>query len=522
MRRLGLLDQMMFKMEEGGMPRMYMCGAMVLDPTDSPYPVDSQIIADHLAACMEEIPLMRQRLVQDPLKLGDLRLADDPDFDVHNHITRSTVAAPGGYKELTEALGKFSTRGMDLNRPLWQCEVMDGLENGHIAVATHIHHAILDAKGAQQVMGSLFGQEPVPGRTPRDKAWPAHPDPSPISLLGGALLENMERLYIRAPRFLLNNAVPMVKALSDELSKRLPIAEAPRVSPDQSPVRAHKTSLNVAPISTKRAVAYLQLPLGDIKAIRRRFGCSINDLALLLSSCALQHYFACIDEPIDFDLIAGMPIDLRAQDDTSVGNVLAFSRVNLHNTIDDIRERLGAIANDTAAIKQSTKPAPSRENDGAGVDFGALGSLFSPLVLDATIFGITRLNLMDKTTLVNVTVANVPGSQAPLYIAGARLHSQVPMGPCTDSLALNITVGSTNEHLAFGFHGCARTIRDKELLVEGVNLAFRALKRISQPRRRAAIGKAIAKSRPKTRSGAARSRRPKSGSRSRPKTPSGS
>lgn len=484
MKRLGFLDQAMFKLEEGGMSPLYMCGAFVLDCADSPFPVDRKTVADHLAACMEEVPLMRQRLVQDPVKVGDLRLVDDPDFDVRNHISYHTLPAPGGYDELTEALGDFSVTRMDLSRPLWHSRVIDGLADGKIAVASHIHHSILDGTGAMKALGSVWSSEPLPGRKPRSKPWPAAAMPGPLQLLGNAVLENMNRLYIQAPRFVWKNTGPILRNVSTQLTKRIHITDRTGGDKDQKPVTVHRTSLNVAPLSASRVVSYLELPLKEVKALHKSFNCSINDLVLLINSYALEHYFATIGEQIDFDIIAGMPVDLRSKDDDSAGNALAFTRVNLHNTVAGIRQRLQAIQEETTAIKRSVKPAKSPDRPGAGIDYKALSTLFSPLALDALVYGIARFNLMDKATVLNVTIANVPGPQVPVYIAGARLHSQIPMGPCADSLALNMTVSSTVDYLVFGYHGCGETIRDKELLVEGARRAFQSLKQAARQRRR--------------------------------------
>jgi diacylglycerol O-acyltransferase / wax synthase len=480
MSRLGLLDQAMFKLEEGGLAPVHMCGAMILEASDSPYPVDGTVVADHLAACMEEVSLMRQRLVQDPLKMGDLRLVEDPHFDVRNHVSCSTLDEPGGYEELTEALGEFSARRLDLTGPLWRCEVFEGLAGGQIALAIKIHHAIQDGTGAQRILGRIWSPEPLPGRKPQSKARQADTVPTPLSLLGGALVENAQRLYIKAPSFLFNNIRPIVRNLSKVISNNMLAGPAQGQAIGPKPVKAHKTSLNVAPISTRRAVSYLELPLKELRSLCRHFGCSINDLALLLNSYALEHYFADIGEVIDFDLVAGMPIDLRSEADVSAGNMLALTRVNLHNTVGDIRERLQAIVEQTAAIKATTKPGTGSGEAEPGIDYEALGDLFSPLTLDIMIYSIGRFRLMDKATFINVAIANVPGSRVPVYLAGAKMHSQIPMGPCADSLALNVTIGSTEELLVMGYHGCGETVQDKELFVQGAREAFQALKRVSR------------------------------------------
>jgi hypothetical protein len=245
-------------------------------------------------------------------------------------------------------------------------------------------------------------------------------------------------------------------------------------------------------------VSYLELPLDEVKALRRTFDCSVNDLVLLLNSYALEHYFAGIGEAIDFDLVAGMPVDLRPKGDVAMGNRLAFTRVNLNNSVGDIRERLQAIISQTAAIKASTKPGkPSADTD-PGIDYNALGGLFSPLTLDIIVHGMARFNLMDKATFINVAIANVPGPQTSVYLAGAKMHSQIAMGPCADSLALNITISSTGEYLVMGYHGCGEIVGDKELLVEGARRAFHSLKSAARQRRKPAVRKARSKKKAKS------------------------
>ena len=96
--KLSLMDQAFFKLEEAGMAPSPMGGVMILNPKTADWALTGKIIANHLAARMERIPLMRQKPLQDKLKLGSIRLVDDPDFDVNNHITVARVKRPGGYQ----------------------------------------------------------------------------------------------------------------------------------------------------------------------------------------------------------------------------------------------------------------------------------------------------------------------------------------------------------------------------------------------------------------------------------------
>ncbi len=150
--KLSLLDQAFFKFEEAGMTPSPMGGAIILNPKTADWELSGEDIANHLAARMEKIPLMRQKPLQDKLKLGSIRLVDDPNFDVQNHISVTRVKRPGGYRQLAEHLGEFSQKPIPTDRPLWQFEIIEGLRGGKFAVATHIHHGILDGVGAVEAI----------------------------------------------------------------------------------------------------------------------------------------------------------------------------------------------------------------------------------------------------------------------------------------------------------------------------------------------------------------------------------
>ncbi len=60
----------------------------------------------------------------------------------------------------------------------------------------------------------------------------------------------------------------------------------------------------------------------------------------------------------------------------------------------------------------------------------------------------------------NVVISNVPGPQAPLYLAGARMLTNFPVSIPAHGMALNITVQSYNGALDFGLTACRRAVPD--------------------------------------------------------------
>jgi diacylglycerol O-acyltransferase / wax synthase len=495
MTRLSLFDQLFYKAEKAGLPPLYLAGVMIMEPAKAPHKLTAAIIADHLAARMEKIPLMRQKIVQDPLRIGSVRMVEDPGFDVHNHISISTLPQPGGYKEFTDALGTFSARRLDLSMPPWHYEVIDGLEGGRLALAIHVHHAVMDGLGVQDALSSIYDPKPVKPEKPKKRKWRVSDESAPMSLLSSAMLENAERVFVKAPKYLMKSGLPLAKALASLLTKQLNLKKTAEAGANPLP-ELNKTSLNAGTFSNKRLVSYVELPLQEAFAIRKRFACSINDLALALNSAALEYYFKKVGEKVDFDLIAVMPMNARKEGEAGPGNVLTIARVNLHNTVPNLAARLRAIAADTARIKAQHRS----KSGGASVDGRALMELFSPLVIDSLCFAVAGLDLTSRMTVGNVAITNVPGSPVPLYLAGAPVVSGVPLAPVVGRVtALTITVSSTDRYLLFGYHADGSAVTEKDYFVKGALQAFAKLKRAAAP----AAG---ATSRPKQRGRAPRKR----------------
>lgn len=481
MSKLSLADQAMYKMESAGMSHMNMGGAVIVDPSDAADPLDADALALHLMARMETIPLMRTKVVQDPLKLGAMRKVADPAFDVRNHVRRITLKKPGGYAQLADTLSEISARNLDRSRPLWSAAVIDGMERGLIAVVLTIHHCLADGSAAMKALGSIWDVEPVPAERPTSGAWIADDEPSQLELVGGALKENVERIA-KAPYVVIADSPNLVKAAVNELKKSFKKSQREVDVADKVTVpKVRKTSINVSSVSRKRSLSFLEFPLSEIKALCGHYECSINDVVIALSSNAMTHYFNGIGEPIDFDLTAVMTVNTRPKDAAEEGNAASFARISLYNNIDDFGDRLRAIVADTTVIKKSVKEKVSKRssaNDKSGFDAAKLTGLFSPIVLDTVFLGVVKLDVFQKTGLCagNVVITNVPGSPVPLYLATAKQVSVAPTAPVIDTFGLTIAATSTYDKLFMSFHGCGEAIQRADLFVEGAELCFRRLR----------------------------------------------
>ena len=67
---------------------------------------------------------------------------------------------------------------------------------------------------------------------------------------------------------------------------------------------------------------------------------------------------------------------------------------------------------------------------------------------------------------MNVVISNVPGSPAPLYLAGAELQHHYPVSAIADGVGLNITVMSYRDHLDFGIVTCRDQMDDPQEMLD--------------------------------------------------------
>jgi WS/DGAT/MGAT family acyltransferase len=477
MERLSFIDQVLHKIGVSGLPGIYMQGAMIVDPAASPFEINAMIIAEHIAARLHTFPILRKKLVQDPLKIGDLRLIDDPDFDVWDHITFASLPSPGDQRRLDHHLGEFSARSLNYDRPLWTFEIIEGLEGGKIAVAQKLSHATMDGMAAMTVMQSIFDVSPTaPDKLDLSKApTTAGNEPGKMTLVGTALKENVQRLS-DTPKTLFSLSKMLTKTASESVNNWLEsddTADSDNVDKKQ-PAAAPTTSLNGKISSDKRTVGVAMFKVTELKALSKAFDCKLNDICLTLASEALANYFKNIGEKVDFDLTLVMPISTRSEASREHGNELALANINAHNRITSIVERLEAIKHDTQAAKTSQ----SEKAASGGSGLGEITNILSPLVIDIIAVLLKSLNPWEKIKMPgHCVLSNIAGPRETLYFAGMPIEYQIPMIALFHKAGLSIGATSMGDTLSFGFHACGRVVKEKNMryLVEGINKAFNEL-----------------------------------------------
>ena len=464
MERLRGLDAAFLAMETPTM-HMHMAAVLVLEPPEHAAGEPPAVQADRLRSVVEErlhlVPLLRRRVLRVPFGLHHPVWVDDPDFDLDDHLQRASLPAPGGPAELSAFVGGVLSRPLDGGRPLWEMHVVEGLESGHLAVVPKLHHAVIDGVSGAETLAAFLDLGPEGRAVPRRVSpWRPPPVPGDLEVLGHSLSSLAQQ-----PERVVGSVRRTVSALWSLSERNRRLREEQEADPPPAPFRAPRTSLN-ASISSQRRVAFAEVPLEDVRAVRQVFGGTVNDVVLAVVAGALRRLLGERGETYDEPLVAMVPMSARAEADRGTqGNKLSAMLVSLATTVADPVARLRVVAEGTRLAKEQARVLSEELIRG-----------WAQLVLPALSSRVARLSgnlrLFDHLPpLFNVVVSNIPGPDVPLWWAGARVVGLYPLGPVIDGVGLNVTVVSYSGTLYVGVVGCRQLVPEVDhvahLLTEG-------------------------------------------------------
>ena len=442
---------------------MHVAGTYVYDPGD----MSPQEFFDRVRAGVEErlhlLGPYRQRLREVPFQIHHPLWIEDPDFDLDYHLRRAALPSPGGKKELAEFAAAEHARPLDRSRPLWEMVVVEGLEDGHIAVVAKTHHAAIDGASGVDITVNLLDLEPEPAPVPPpDEPWKPDRIPSDFEMLGWAL-NSLSRQPLAAVKATRRTVEAMLRV---RRRNRQPDVTAP-----PAPFTAPRTSIN-GPITPHRSFGMSEVSLDDVKALRKAFGGTVNDVVLALCAGALRRYFDDLGETLDRPLLAMCPISVRTvEQKNTMGNQVSAMLVSLATDIDDPVERLAAIRNGTPQAKEQAN-AIGADTLSNWAEFAAPAVAARAARLYSRVQGSGRLR-----PPFNTVISNVPGPNVPLYMAGGRLVAWYPMGPIADGQGLNMTVMSYLGTIHFGLVACPELVPDVQRLADHVVDALEELQK---------------------------------------------
>ena len=420
----------------------------------------------HVASRVHLVPVFTRRIASLPLDLASPVWVEDREVDLDSHIRRARLPKPGTMAQLENLVARLHALPLDRERPLWEFHVIEGLASGEVAWYTKIHHATLDGAAGVKLAEALLDDSPRGRRIPAPPQRKLEPSPGVGELLGAAVAKSVAEYgkFLRA----MPDAARLVAGGLASLSS---LNAAPKPGTRRGVPVGPGTPFNV-PIDPARAYATASIPLAGVKAVANRFDAKVNDVVLALVSGAARSYLLSKKALPGKPLVAAMPVSLRADGDSVFSTRATMVLANLATHLADPRERLAAIRDSAGRAKSLTLKA----RNVIPMDLPALGL---PWVLSgiARAYGYAQ-GVRAFPPLANIVVSNVPGPQAPLYLAGARMLSWWPVSIVEHGLGVNVTVQSYAGSLDFGLVAAKAAAPNVRKLAAALYDAYGEIKKI--------------------------------------------
>lgn len=374
-------------------------------------------------------------------------------YDIDYHLRHSALPYPGGERELGVLVARLHSHPMDMTRPLWECHLIEGLENNRFALYFKAHHCAIDGMAAVSMIRDWLSEDPT------DMSGPTTGD-RPVAAPRASAPRSLRARLTQPVSFAgqqISSACELVRALRD--------MTVPGTDSGINAARATPRSLFNVPVSQQRRLGTQLLDLPRVKAIAKAAHCTVNDVLLSLCGSAMRRYLLEHGALPTHSLMASVPVGLPRAEGQS-GNAVAGFVCPLGTDIEDPVRRLRNV-HDIATLSKEKLRAMSPS---ALTQFTLLG--LSPLIL-----GQMTGTLSKFPPFFNVTVSNVVASKTPLFLRGALLEAIYPMSILFDGYALNVTLVGYGDSVAVGFTGCRDAIPSLQRLAVYTGEALPELER---------------------------------------------
>ena len=403
---------------------------------------------------LHRIPRYRQKLHMVPF-FDHAVWVDDRHFKLDYHVRHTALPDPGTDEQLQALSSRVMAQPLDRARPLWETWIVEGLEGDRFAVITKIHHCMIDGMAGQDLAQILHSTEPGERTPEAPKPFVPRPRPSDRELLKDEVGRYLS-IPGRATRGI-REATREINELRSEFTTRaksmLTMVQGMRDVPTKTPLNE--------PIGPHRRFDWRDMPLEDVKVVRKAIGCTINDLVLAIVTGAVREFLIGRGHSVhglDFRIAA--PVSIRSSEDGAMGNRVSQWFVRAPVEEDDPLERVEKIREVTEELKASNQ------------------ALDADLIMSVAEWTPTNLLTLASRSAsgappYNMMVTNVPGPQFPLYLLGARLVSLYSQVPIADATALGVALVSYDGKLCWGFNADYGLVPDLDAFADLIEASFR-------------------------------------------------
>ena len=389
------------------------------------------------------------------------------DQDMDFHVRHSALPAPGSDEQLQETVARLHAGALERDRPVWFCQIIEGLSGGRFAIYTKIHHACIDGVSAIQRLSASLATEasnktvlPIwshethhvaDGKTGSQRgAWAALNRGSKQALAQARAVQEIYGGFVKM-------GLQVLKLHENKA---------------QLPFAAPRTRMNESIRHSSREVAMCSVPLNRARSIATAAGGKLNDVVLTLVDAALQDYLAEQGDVPQAPLVALCPISIREQGDDSASTKVASMLVRLGDPDADLKQRLQQISASATASKNEARAMSKEGLMDFALVLAGLGEFLELTGLERTV-----------TPSYNVLVSNIPGPGAKaLYLNGARMLGCYPVSTLLPGANLNVTVVTLGNSIDFGLLADKDAMPGIGLLARRIEARFEDLERAMQLR----------------------------------------
>jgi diacylglycerol O-acyltransferase len=140
-----------------------------------------------------DLPLLRQRVVEDPLGIATPRWEVDAAFDLAYHLRLLRAPTDGSLRALLDLAEPLVMQGFDRDRSPWELYLIEGLQRGRAALLIKWHPALEGGRGLTALGGALVDRFRAP-----EPDWVPQPIAAPEPRTVGPLAEVVDAVSCRA------------------------------------------------------------------------------------------------------------------------------------------------------------------------------------------------------------------------------------------------------------------------------------------------------------------------------------
>lgn len=428
---------------------MHTMKVVIVDVSGRPRPVGDDEMFELIGDALDRMPILRRRFIPAPHGLGNPAVIDDPDFDLHDHLRKRTLDAPGTRRELDRLIAEILSVPLPTDRPLWELTIVDGLAEEHVAFVMKLHHALADGMASVALLenafitnGEVANQEPY-----RPEPVPTRREHYRLITAGAAqAARTLPRVFARTAHGLRN-------------ARRVRAGEKADLA---APFSGPRTSFNVA-LTADRTFATIALDLDDVLRAKDSAGVSLNDAFLSVCAGGIRRYLQRTSLLPDHTLIASVPMATRTERRRIHGNHLDNLILPVHTDESDPGRRARAIHESSRAAR--------RIRDAFGTELFELRAGLVPAAFHGMMprmWGRTGLSDHFRPPL-NFIASNVRGPREYMELDGAVVTGLYSCGPILEGIGLNITAWSYSDRLCVSVLGCSASLPDPSELTAAMS-----------------------------------------------------